>query len=241
MRLACLARFAVPAVALAAVALSTGAVAQTSPNAPAPSGANRTAPANQPANQSANQPANEQVIEPAVPRRGVRLPKIPNKDFIVGAYAGTYSTENFGSSAVYGARLGYAITEDFFVEAVYAESTVSDANFRQILPGGIFPQQEQTLTYYNLSAGYNILPGEVFFGSRWAKASALYLMAGVGSTKFLEQRKQTVNFGLGLRVWLKDWASLQVDFRDHVYSLDLLGRRQNTNNLELTAGATFYF
>mgnify|MGYP002789748563 FL=1 len=229
-------RFAVPVVALAAAAsmlMATAAVAQTSPNAPAPSGANRTAPA--------NQPANEQVIEPRVPRRDVRLPKIPNKDFIVGAYAGTYSTENFGSSAVYGARLGYAITEDFFVEAVYAESTVSDANFRQILPGGIFPQQEQTLTYYNLSAGYNILPGEVFFGSRWAKASALYLMAGVGSTKFLEQRKQTVNFGLGLRVWLKDWASLQVDFRDHVYSLDLLGRRQNTNNLELTAGATFYF
>ncbi len=117
----------------------------------------------------------------------------------------------------------------------------TDENFRQILPGGIFPQSEQTLTYYNLSAGYNILPGEVFFGSRWAKASALYLMAGVGSTKFLEQRKQTVNFGLGLRVFFKDWGALQVDLRDHVYSLDLLGRRQNTQNIELTAGVTFFF
>nr|MCU0952044.1 outer membrane beta-barrel domain-containing protein [Burkholderiaceae bacterium] len=152
---------------LTAAALSSVALAQTSPNAPAPSGANQ-APVT-------NQPANEQVIEPRVPRRDVRLPKIPNKDFIVGAFAGTYATENFGAAAVYGARLGYAITEDFFVEAVYAESTVSDENFRQILPGGIFPQSEQTLTYYNLSAGYNILPGEVFFGSRWAKASALYL------------------------------------------------------------------
>jgi outer membrane beta-barrel protein len=50
-----------------------------------------------------------------------------------------------------------------------------------------------------------------------------------------------VNFGLGLRVFLKDWFSLQVDLRDHVYSLDLLGRRQSTQNLELSAGATFFF
>jgi outer membrane beta-barrel protein len=142
---------------------------------------------------------------------------------------------------VYGARLGYHITEDFFVEAAYGQTKVSDENFRAILPGGVFPQVEQTLRYYNLSAGYNILPGEVFFGGRLAKASALYLIAGVGSTKFLEQNKQTVNFGLGLRIFLKDWAAIQVDFRDHVYPLDLLGRRKDTQNLELSTGVTFFF
>ena len=188
-----------------------------------------------------NQPPNEQVIEPEVPRRDVRVPKIPNNDFIAGAFIGTYSTENFGANLVYGARLGYHITEDFFVEALYGTTDVSDENFRQILPGGVFPQPEEKLDYYNLSVGYNILPGEVFFGSKYAKASALYLIAGVGSTKFLEQRKQTVNFGLGLRVFLKDWAAIQVDFRDHIYSLDLLGERKSTQNLELTAGATFFF
>jgi outer membrane beta-barrel protein len=186
-------------------------------------------------------PPNEQVIEPAVPRRDVRVPKIPNRDFIVGAFVGTYSQENFGANLVYGARLGYHITEDFFVEALYGTSKVSDENFRLILPGGIFPNEEEKLDYYNLSVGYNILPGEVFFGSRYAKASALYLIAGIGSTKFLEQTKQTVNFGLGLRVFVKDWAAIQVDFRDHIYSLDLLGERNSTHNLELTAGATFFF
>lgn len=193
------------------------------------------------AHAQAGQPANEQVIEPQVPRRDVRVPKIPSNDFVAGLFAGTYATENFGSSAVYGLRLGYHVTEDIFVEAAYARTDVSDENFRQILPGGVFPQPKETLSYYNLSAGYNVLPGEVFFGRSFAKASALYLIAGIGSTRFLEQRKQTVNFGLGLRVFLKDWLSLQVDVRDHVYSLDLLGRRQSTQNLELTAGATFFF
>ena len=186
-------------------------------------------------------PANEQVIDPKVVRRDVRVPKIPSSDFVFGVFAGTYSTENFGSSTVYGGRLGYHITEDFFVEGTYGETKVSDANFRQVLPGGVFPNLQERLTYYNLSAGYNLLPGEVFFGTRYAKASALYLIAGIGSTKFLEQRKQTVNFGLGLRVFFKDWGAVQVDLRDHVYSLDLLGRRQNTQNIELTAGVTLFF
>jgi outer membrane beta-barrel protein len=186
-------------------------------------------------------PANEQVIEPQVDRRPVKLPKFPSNDFEFGLFAGTYATQNFGSSFLYGARLGYHITEDIFVEAVYGRSKISDENFRQILPGGVFPQPTETLSYYNLSAGYNILPGEVFLGKSYAKASALYLIGGIGSTNFLEQRRQTINFGLGLRVFLADWAALQVDMRDHIFSLDLLGKRQNTQNLELSAGVTFFF
>jgi len=112
-------------------------------------------------------PANEQVIEPQVDRREVKLPKFPSNDFEVGLFVGGYATENFGTSLLYGLRLGYHITEDIFVEGVYGRTRVSDENFRQILPGGIFPQPRETLTYYNLSAGYNVLPGEVFFGKRF--------------------------------------------------------------------------
>ncbi len=189
----------------------------------------------------AGAPANEQVIQPEVPRRDVRVPKIPSNDFVVGAFGGTYSTENFGARAVRGLRLGYHVSEDFFVEAGYGETEVDDANFRQVLPGGLFPRATETLRYYSLSAGVNVMPGEIFFGRSWAKTSALYLIGGLGTTRFLEQRKQTFSFGLGLRVFLKDWAALQVDMRDHIYTLDLLGRRQSTNNLELTGGLTFFF
>jgi outer membrane beta-barrel protein len=192
----------------------------------------------QPAN---TQPANEQVIEPQVARRDVKVPKFPSNDFEFGLFAGTYATQNFGSSFLYGLRLGYHITEDIFVEGVYGRTKVSDENYRQILPGGIFPHPEETLSYYNLSAGYNVLPGEVFLGKNVAKASGLYLIGGVGSTHFLEQQKLTLNFGLGLRVFFKDWWAVQVDMRDHVYSLDLLGTRQNTQNLEFSAGMTFFF
>ena len=193
------------------------------------------------ASAQAQKPATEQVVVPEVDRRDIRNPRYPSNDISVGAYLGTYATQNFGASFVYGVRLGYAITEDFFVEGAYAQTTVSDDSFRQILPGGIFVNTTERLSYYNLSVGYNVLPGEVFLGRSRAMPSALYLLGGVGSTDFNGQQSQTFNLGLGFRVFLADWAALQVDMRDYIYSLDILGKRQSTQNLEFTGGVTFYF
>ena len=186
-------------------------------------------------------PANEQVIVPQVDRREIKLPRFPSNDFELGFFAGTYSIQNFGTSTVRGLRLGYHITEDIFVEGVYGKATVSDELFRQILPAGIFDTPKEKMSYYNLSAGFNLLPGEVFLGRNTAKASAIYLIGGVGSTHFVQQRRLTINAGLGMRLFMADWAALQVDLRDHIYSLDLLGKRTNTQNIELTGGLTFYF
>ncbi len=186
-------------------------------------------------------PANEQVIVPQVDRRDVRVPKIPSNDFELGLFAGTYATENFGTSPVTGVRLGYHITEDFFVEGVYGRTKVSDENYRQVFPSGIFPTPEQNLNYYNLSAGINVLPGEVFLFRNYAKVTTLYLIGGVGSTKFYNQKKQTFNVGFGSRIFFTDWMALQLDVRDHIFSIDILGKRQSTQNIELTLGATFFF
>ena len=188
-------------------------------------------------------PANEQVVVPQVDRRDVKLPRYPSKDIEVGAFAGIYSTESFGASGIYGLRLSYHITEDFFVQANLAQTKVSDEAFRQYLPGGgLFAgDQEQKLTYYNLSAGWNVLPGEVFIGRNRAKASSVYLLAGIVSTKFIERRYQTFNFGLGLRVLLADRAGVHIELRDHVFTTDITGPRISTHNVELSGGFAWYF
>ncbi|PPE70289.1 outer membrane beta-barrel domain-containing protein [Caldimonas thermodepolymerans] len=193
------------------------------------------------AQQEPSPPATEQVVVPEIDRRDVRLPRIPSNDFEAGVFTGIYATESFGSSVVAGVRLGYHVTEDFFVEAAYARTRVSDEAFRRILPGGVFTDEKETLSYYNVSVGYNLLPGEVFLGARRAKASALYLIAGIGSTKLADQSNQTINVGFGGRVFLADWAAVQVDMRDHMFSYDLLGERKRTHNLEFTLGLSFFF
>jgi outer membrane beta-barrel protein len=183
----------------------------------------------------------EQAIVPEVSRREIKLPQFPSNDFSLAGFTGTYATQNFGSSLVVGLRGGYHITEDFFVEATYAQTKVSDEAFRQILPGGVFVGNSEKLSYYNLSGGVNVLPGEVFIGRKRALPVALYVVGGVGSTQFNQQRRQTFNFGLGAKVFWRDSVALQVDMRDHIFSLDLLGKRQSTQNLEFTAGLALFF
>ena len=183
----------------------------------------------------------DQVIVPGVERREMHKPKYPSNDFEVGLFGGTYSAQNFGTSGVWGVRLGYDITEDFFVEATYGRTKASDAEFRQILPGGIFTAEQEKLKYYDLSLGWNFLPGEIFIGKNWAKASTMYVIGGLGNTSFDSQRMQTWNFGVGAKLFLADWVALRADVRDHVYTLDLLGRRSTTQNPELTVGFAFFF
>ena len=52
-------------------------------------------------------PADEPPVVPQVERRSVTTPAFPSRDFELGAFVGTYATENFGASAVYGLRAGY--------------------------------------------------------------------------------------------------------------------------------------
>jgi outer membrane beta-barrel protein len=183
----------------------------------------------------------DQVIVPQVERREVHKPKYPSNDFEVGLFGGTYSSQNFGTSFNWGARLGYDITEDFFVEATYGRTKVSDKAFRQILPGGIFTAEQEKLKYYDLSVGWNFLPGEIFIGKNWAKASTMYVIGGLGNTSFDSQRMQTWNFGMGAKLFLADWVALRADVRDHIFTLDLLGKRSTMQNPELSLGFAFFF
>lgn len=208
-------------LALCLLAASTVAAAQT-PNPP--------------------RPASEPIVAPQIDRRDIRKPRYPSNDLELGLFTGAYATESFGTSLVYGVRAGYHITEDFFAEAVFAQSNVTDELFRQILPGGVFAgDDKQKLTYYNLSVGYNVLPGEVFIWRARAMPSQLYLIAGIGSTKFVDQRKATYNAGFGFRVFPHDRFSIRLDVRDHVFALDLLGRRSTTHNIEFTGGLSVLF
>lgn len=184
--------------------------------------------------------AAEPVIPPQVDRRKVTVPHIDASDIEVTAYFGMFSIENFGTSSVYGGRIAYHVTERMFLEGTYGLSTVSDEFYRErALP--VFSSAEQDVSYYNVSIGYNLLPGESFLTKTWAMSSAFYVVAGIGSTKLADDSFSTMNFGFGYRVLLTDWFALHIDMRDHVFNSDLLGANQRTNNFELTTGVSVFF
>ena len=187
-------------------------------------------------------PAPEQVIDPDVERREVKEPAIDAEDFEIGAYFGIMSIEDFGSDLVYGIRLAYHITEGFFLEGSVGRTEAGLTSF-EVLSGGapILSDSDRQFTYYNLNVGYNILPGEVFLGESRAHNTNLYLIAGLGSTRFAGDDRFTVNLGAGYRFLLNDSVALHLDFRDHLFDIDLLGEEKTVHNLEGHFGFTVFF
>jgi outer membrane beta-barrel protein len=76
---------------------------------------------------------------------------------------------------------------------------------------------ERRFTYYNLSLGYNFLPGEVFIGRNLAMTSGLYLLGGIGSTKFAGDQNFTVNFGAAFACCRPTGWRLHIDVQDLVF------------------------
>lgn len=182
----------------------------------------------------------EPVIQPQVDRRDIRIPRIDVDDIEIGIYGGVLSVQDFGSNSVEGARVAYHLTEDFFIEAAFGRSMVSDESFRRLgIP--VFTEPEADLEYYHLSVGYNLFPGEIFFGRNWAMTSAVYLVGGVGNVTFNNEDNHAFNFGIGIRVLPADWLALRAEIRDLLFESDILGKNELKHNFELTFGISVYF
>jgi outer membrane beta-barrel protein len=181
-----------------------------------------------------------EVVDPRLDRRDVTIPRIDTEDFEIGVYGGLLSVEDFGSSSVFGARLVYHVSEDFFVEGVFGKSTVSDEALCN-LGLCVLPTREEDLKYYAVSVGVNFFPGEVFLGKSRAMTSAVYVLAGAGNTSFVDEDRFSLNFGIGIRMLPADWLALHVTVRDFLFESDVLGTNKMTHNFELTAGLSVYF
>lgn len=183
-----------------------------------------------------------QVIQPAIHRRKIDVDAIDAENFEIGGYAGLLSTEDFGANAVIGVRAAYHISEYFFVEAAYGTSDTTETSYERLSGGAkLLTPEDRKLTYYNISLGYNLLPGEAFLGDGLAFNTALYVIGGAGMTKFAADNRFTFNFGVGYRFLTTDWLAVHFDVRDHIFEIDLLGVNKMTHNLEMHAGATVFF
>ena len=187
-------------------------------------------------------PETPQVVEPEVKRREVQRPEIDTENFEAGLFVGTISIEDFGASIVYGGRFAYHFTEDVFAEATVGTATAGRTSYED-LSGSVdlLTDSEREFTYYDLAVGWNVLPGEAFFGSRRAMPSAVYVTLGAGSTRFAGDDHFTVVLGAGYRLLVTDWMALHIGARDHAFDSDLLGDSKLTHNLQFTFGLTGFF
>lgn len=183
----------------------------------------------------------DKIITPDLERRVIREDKLDNEDWEIGAYAGIYSLEDFGSNTVTGLRFAYHMTEDFVAELNYGQTT-ADKSSIEVLGGGIelLTDDQRELSYYNISLAYNLFQGEVFFGQNTAYNSTFYVLVGGGNTTFNENDYFTYTIGGGMRFYLTDWIALHATVKDHIFDNDII-ESKTTNNLEASLGFSIYF
>ena len=184
----------------------------------------------------------EQLIQPEIQRREVKLAKVDTEDFEATAFFGLLSVEDFGAKPVIGARIAYHINEDLFVEAALANSKAGKTSYERLSGGPeLLTDSQRQITYYNVSLGFNLLPGEGFLTQKTSFNTALYIIAGVGTTKFGGSDRLSMNVGGGFRLLANDWLAFHIDVRDHIFNIDILGENKTTQNLELTFGFSAFF
>ncbi|CCK76851.1 conserved hypothetical protein [Oleispira antarctica RB-8] len=182
------------------------------------------------------------MVEPDNTQREAYEAQIDSEFFELGAYAGILAIEDFGSSSVFGVKASFHATEDFFLQANYgqAEAGLSTAEY-------IYGDSETSIItdrdyrYYNLLVGYNLFPGETFVTQDLTFNSAFYLVAGAGNTDFADNNHFTITVGSGYRIILKDWLTINVDFRDHSFEAEIGPKTKRTHNLEFSTGLTAFF
>ena len=185
----------------------------------------------------------EQLIQPEIERRTIALDKIDTEDFEATLFTGLLSIEDFGANPVTGARFAYHINEDIFVEGTFANSTAGKTTYEEIGGYPLLTSEERDVSYYNAVVGYNLLPGESFLTRNTSFNSALYIVAGVGTTTFAGADRLTISMGGGFRLLATDWLAFHIDARNHTFSIEkeYVGKNKTTNNLEITIGVSVFF
>lgn len=189
----------------------------------------------------------QEVVEPDVERRVIKLDRIDNEVFELLGFIGFISIEDFGTQVVSGFGGAYHINEDLFLEARIGMAKAGLTSYEQLVPNGGFEgvgllnDELREFTYYNMSAGFNLFPGETFVGRKWSFSSALFFKVGIGIVNFVGDDHFAVNFSAGYRLLLTDWLAWHLSFENIAFDNDVTGKEKTTNNLSYSTGFSVFF
>ncbi len=179
------------------------------------------------------------VVEPDRKQREVYEAQIDTEFFELGAYVGVLSIEGYDSSFVSGIKGSFHATEDFFLQINMGQAEAGQSALEDFNNENFFNDREYK--YYNLLVGYNVFPGETFVSQSLTFNSAFYLVGGAGNTDFGDDNHFTLTLGSGYRIILRDWLTVNIDFRDHSFESESFGEKKRTHNLEFSTGLTAFF
>jgi len=189
-----------------------------------------------------NEDENTSLIEPEIERVEFDESQIDSYDFELAVYGGVLAMEHFDTNPVLGLKIGYHVSEDFFVQASYGNSEVGETSYEKLTGGAdLLSDSERDVEYYLFSIGFNLLPGEAFLTDSTTLNTVLYISGGMGVTKFAGDDLSTIALAVGYRTIFIDGFSVDLEMRDLIMDIDTFGEDDTTHNLELTLALNFFF
>lgn len=182
------------------------------------------------------------LIEPQIERTEFDESLIDTADIEIAFYAGLLAPEDFDTNAVYGIKIGYQVSEDFFVQGSFGRSDTGKTSFERLSGGPpLLSSSEREIEYYVVAIGFNLFPGEAFFTDSTTFNTVFYISGGVGSTEFAGDDRFTIAYAAGHRTIFADNFSLDIEMRNLIFDQDIFGKDESTNNLEFTVAFNLFF
>jgi outer membrane beta-barrel protein len=165
---------------------------------------------------------------------------INNEVFELGVFVGIVNIEDFSSEIAPGISATFRASEDYFIQYNFLTTDVSLSSYEK--SQGSFTSSDRSFVHYDLLVGYNFFQGEFFTSGTKAGLSTLYLVAGVGNTKFGGESNFTYTIGAGYEVALTRHLSINFDFRDYIYESNLIYTNETAvNSTQISAGVKYSF
>ncbi|WP_299697171.1 outer membrane beta-barrel domain-containing protein [Hydrocarboniphaga sp.] len=179
--------------------------------------------------------AQAQPVDPNLERPDVGIKQIKSQDYEVGGYAGIIVFDRNHTSGLYGVRAAYHKSENFFVEGNYAfASTVGYNQARNLLGGS--DGADIKYKSFGFSAGYNLIPGDLYVSRGYTVPFVIYGIGGFGFAKFEDDSHTSYSLGAGLKMMPTDWLAIRFELRDQAWSAYGID-----HNAEFTFGLAGYF
>ncbi len=182
------------------------------------------------------------VIEPETPKERATTAALDTEHFEVGMHVGLLSVQDFNTNPVYGLSLRYYFNEKVFIEGSTGTSETKQNNIEAIDQQNFIPDRD--FTYTSVGAGYRILQGRAFWGKKRKYNAGLYLQAGVETVDFAENKETGLVFTLSHKTVLTDWLTINLDFKDHIFSRTIeqvSDDSELTHNTEISVGLSTIF
>ena len=177
-----------------------------------------------------------------------RRPFMRKLRFELAPTFGVSFNETLTNHVAVGANATFHVTDWLFLGGSYqkffhTESTVFDEVQDAY---GVFPERKFMDFYAGGHIGYVPIYGKFILFDAAIVHYDFYIVAGAGVTRTFTvgsegQNRVTGNFGLGSRLFLTEWLTLDFELRDYIYNEEFKAGDSIVNNLMFQTGLSVFF